>query len=111
MTEKNCDQMSFIRTGTSHEQEDIALFMDEVFREGGDDYWTQQARELLHGILSCLMRQCKKENRTLSWSELIAALRNHASGISTDDREQDGILATVNNQLLKWRTSALEKLS
>lgn len=111
MTEKNRDQMSFIRIGTVHEQADIALFMDEVFRESVNDYWTQQARERLHSILSCLMRQCKNENRTLLWSELTAALRNHVSDIAADDQEQNAILATVNNQLLKWRTSALEKLS
>lgn len=111
MTEKNRDQMSFIRAGTDHEQEDVALFMDNVFRESVDDYWTQQARERLQSILSCLMRQCKEENRTLLYSELIAALRNHVSGIAADDQEQAAILATVNNQLLKWRASALEELS
>lgn len=111
MTEKNRDQMSFIRIGTVHEQADIALFMDEVFRESGDNHWARQARGLLHSILSRLMRQCKEENRTLLWSDLIAALHNHASGISADDQEQNTILATVNNQLLKWRASALEKLS
>lgn len=111
MTEKNRDQMSFIRIGTVHEQADIALFMDEVFRESVNDYWTQQARGLLHSILSRLMRQCKEEDSMLPYSELIAALRIHASGISADDQEQNAILATVNNQLLKWRTSALEKLS
>lgn len=111
MTEKNRDQMSFIRIGTVHEQADIALFMDKVFRESVNDYWTQQARERLQNILSCLMRQCKNENRTLLWSELIAALRNHVSDIAADDQEQNAILATVNNQLLKWRASALEKLS
>lgn len=111
MTEKNRDQMSCIRIGTVHEQADIALFMDEVFRESVNDYWTQQARGLLHSILSRLMRQCKEEDSMLPYSELIAALRIHASGISADDQEQNAILATVNNQLLKWRTSALEKLS
>lgn len=111
MTEKNRDQMPFIRIGTVHEQADIALFMDEVFRESVNDYWTQQARERLQSILSCLMRQCKEKNRTLLWSELTAALRNHASGIAADDREQNAILATVNNQLLKWRASSLEELS
>ncbi|GAB1255374.1 hypothetical protein [Desulfovibrio falkowii] len=108
MAGKNRDQMSFIRIGTAHEQEDIALFMDEIFRESGDDYWTQQARELLHNMLSRLMRQCEEENRPLLWSDLIAALRNHDLGIAADDREQDGILATINNQLLKWISSALE---
>lgn len=111
MTEKNRDQMSFIRIGTVHEQADIALFMDEVFRESVNDYWTQQARGLLHSILSRLMRQCKEEDSMLPYSELIAALRIHASGISADDQEQNAILATVNNQLLKWRASALEELS
>lgn len=111
MTEKNRDQMSFIRIGTVHEQADIALFMDEVFRESVNDYWTQQARGLLHSILSRLMRQCKEEDSMLPYSELIAALRIHASGISADDQEQNAVLATVNNQLLKWRASVLEKLS
>lgn len=111
MTEKNRDQMSFIHIGTAHEQADIALFMDEVFRGSGDNHWTRQARGLLHSILSRLMRQCKEENRTLLWPDLIAALHNHASSISADDHEQNAILATVNNQLLKWRASALEKLS
>ena len=107
MTEKNRDQMSFIRAGTDHEQEDAALFMDNVFKESVNDYWTQQARGLLHSILSRLMRQCKNENRTLLWSELIAALRNHASGIAADDQEQAAILATANTQLLKCRALAL----
>ena len=111
MTEKNRDQMSFIRIGTVHEQADIALFMDEVFRESVNDYWTQQARGLLHSILSRLMRQCKEEDSMLPYSDLIAALRIHASGISADDQEQNAVLATVNNQLLKWRASVLEKLS
>lgn len=111
MTEKNRDQMSFIRIGTVHEQADIALFMDKVFRESVNDYWTQQARGLLHSILSRLMRQCKEEDNLLLWSELTAALRNHASGIAADDQEQNAVLATVNNQLLKWRALALEELS
>lgn len=111
MTEKNRDQMPFIRIGTAHEQADTALFMDNVFRESVNDYWTQQARGLLHSILSRLMRQCKEEDSMLPYSELIAALRIHASGISADDQEQNAILATVNNQLLKWRASVLKELS
>lgn len=111
MTEKNRDQMSFIRVGTVREQKYIALLIDYIFMESGDDHWTRQARGLLHSILSRLMRQCKEEDNLLLWSELTAALRNHASGIAADDQEQNAILATVNNQLLKWRASALEKLS
>lgn len=111
MTEKNRDQMPFIRIGTVHEQADIALFMDEVFRESVNDYWTQQARGLLHSILSRLMRQCKEEDSMLLWSELTAALRNHASGLAADDQEQAAILATANTQLLKCRALALKELS
>lgn len=116
--EKDRDQMPFIRIGTAHEQEDVALFIDGVFKESEGNYWTRQAKNLLQHVLSRLMQQCQEKQRPLLWSGLISAISHQdadmkkvLTGISPSEHEQQAVVATVNIQLIKWRASALEEFS